>query len=91
MHPIVYLISLVLSLYSFALLIWIILSWLINFKVINGHNQFVSSVMRILDRLIEPVLSRVRRHVSPMGGVDLSPIIVFIAISFLQYTLAYYF
>lgn len=91
MHPLVYLIYMVLNIYSFILIVWIILSWLISFNVINRHNRFVSTVGHTLERLVEPVLRHVRRYIPPLGGLDFSPVIVFIAINFLQYTLMYYF
>lgn len=89
-HPLVWLITQILSLYAFILIIWIILSWLIAFNVINPHNRFISMVNMALGRLVEPVLRRIRRFIPPVGGIDLSPIVLFIAINFVQYTLAYY-
>lgn len=91
MHPLVYLVYTLLSLYNFVLIVWIILSWLIAFNVVNRHNRFVSTVEHMLERLVEPVLRHVRRYVPPMGSFDLSPILVFVAINFIQYTLVYYF
>lgn len=91
MHPIVYLLYMLLNLYNLVLIVWIILSWLIAFNVINSHNRFVSTVMQILGRLVEPVLRHVRKYIPAVGGLDLSPIVVFLAINFVQYTLVYYF
>lgn len=91
MHPLVYLLYMILNLYSLVLLVWIVLSWLIAFNVVNSHNRFVSTVGHFLERLVEPVLRHVRRYIPPVGGMDLSPIVVFIAINFIQYTLMYYF
>ena len=90
-HPLIWLISQILSLYAFILIVWIILSWLISFNVVNPHNRFVSMVNMILGRLVEPVLRRIRGYIPAVGGIDLSPIVLFIAINFVQYTLVYYF
>jgi YggT family protein len=62
----------------------IIMSWLISFNVINTRNQFVASVWRILNQITEPILRPIRRFVPPVGGLDLSPLIVFVIIFFLQ-------
>ncbi len=76
--------SMLLSLVWWVFLIMLIMSWLISFTVINTRNQFVASVWRILNQITEPVLSPIRRIVPPVGGLDLSPIIVFVIIFFLQ-------
>ncbi len=83
-------ISLILSLVWWVFLIMIIMSWLISFNVINTRNQFVASVWRILNQITDPILRPIRRVIPPMGGLDLSPIIVFIIIFFLQQFLASY-
>lgn len=91
MNPVVWLISQILGFYSFIVIVWIIMSWLIGFNVINRHNRFVQSVNYVLTRLVEPVLRPIRKIVPPVGGIDFSPIILFLLINFIQYTLAYYF
>ncbi len=77
-------ISMILNLVWWVFLIMIIMSWLISFNVINTRNQFVASVWRILNQITEPILRPIRRVIPPMGGLDLSPIIVFIILFFLQ-------
>lgn len=76
--------SLVLSIVWWIFLIMIIMSWLINFNVINTRNQFVDAVWRIVNQVTDPILRPIRRIIPPMGGFDLSPIIVFVLIFFLQ-------
>ena len=81
-------ISMILNLVWWVFLIMIIMSWLISFNVINTRNQFVASVWRILNQITEPILRPIRRVIPPMGGLDLSPIIVFVIIFFLQQWIA---
>ena len=76
--------SVILDLLKWVFIIVIIMSWLISFNVINTRNQFVNSVWRVLNQITEPILRPIRRVIPPMGGLDLSPIIVFIVIFFLQ-------
>jgi YggT family protein len=80
--------SLILSLVWWVFLIMIIMSWLISFNVINTRNQFVAGVWRALNQITDPILRPIRRIIPPMGGLDLSPIIVFIIIFFLQQLIA---
>ena len=77
-------ISMILTLVWWVFLIMIIMSWLIGFNVINTRNQFVAGLSRVLNQVTEPILRPIRRIIPPMGGLDLSPIIVFIIIFFLQ-------
>jgi YggT family protein len=73
------------------LLIWVIIisavmSWLVAFDVINLRNRFVYSVARFLEAVTRPVMAPVQRIIPPLGGVDISPIIV---ILLLQGALSY--
>ena len=76
--------SLVLTIVWWVFLIMIIMSWLISFNVINTRNDFVAAVWRIVNAITEPILRPIRRIIPPMGGFDLSPIVVFVIIFFLQ-------
>jgi YggT family protein len=72
-----------LSLYSFAVLIWVILSWV---RVPSSHP--LGRVTVFLDRIIYPVILPIRRVVPPLriggGALDLSPIVLLIGLSLLQ-------
>jgi YggT family protein len=74
----------ILDIVQWIFIVMIIMSWLISFNVINTRNQFVSQVWRILNQITEPILRPIRRVVPNVGGLDLSPIIVFIIIYFLK-------
>jgi len=88
-NPIFALIMMLLDLYWWVIIITVIVSWLIVFNVINTQNNFVRSLLRALDALTEPVFRQVRRVVPPIGGLDLAPLVVLVAIWFIQYTLAW--
>jgi len=76
--------SLILTIVWWVFLIMIIMSWLINFNVINTRNDFVAAVWRVVNAITEPILKPIRRLLPSMGGLDLSPIVVFVIIFFLQ-------
>jgi YggT family protein len=80
--------SFILNIVWWIFLIMIIMSWLISFNVINTRNQFVNSVWRVLNQITEPILKPIRRIIPPVGGLDLSPLIVFVVIFFLQNLIA---
>ena len=79
-----WLVDTVLYLYSWAVIIGAILSWLVAFNVINAYNQFVQMVLVFLRRLTEPALRPIRRFMPDLGGVDISPIILILLIYFLR-------
>ncbi|SVD65109.1 uncharacterized protein METZ01_LOCUS417963 [marine metagenome] len=84
MNSLLFLIIQIISLYKFVLIIYIITTWLINFNVINTSNRFVYSVMEVLYKLSEPSLRIVRKYIPNFGSIDISPIIVYLALEFLQ-------
>ena len=84
MNSLLFLIIQIISLYKFVLIIYIIATWLINFNVINTSNRFVYSVMEILYKLSEPSLRIVRKYIPNFGSIDISPIIVYLALEFFQ-------
>ena len=74
----------VLELYIWVVIAAVIMSWLLAFNVVNYHNNIVRSVVRILDALTEPVFRAVRKILPPLGGLDLSPLVVFFVVWILQ-------
>ncbi len=61
-----------------------IMSWLIAFNVLNVHQQLVGQIWYTLQRILDPLYSRIRRFMPDLGGIDLSPIIALIGITILQ-------
>jgi YggT family protein len=74
----------VLDLYWYVIIAAVIVSWLVGFGVINTYNQFARGLVRALQALTEPVFAPIRRILPPMGGLDLSPLIVLLIILFLR-------
>ena len=72
------------QLYIFVILLAVVASWLVAFGVLNMRNELARSLINFLDALTEPVFRLVRRIVPAIGGIDLSPLIVFIILIALQ-------
>ena len=90
MNSLLGLIIQIINLYKLVLLIYIIATWLISFNVINTSNRFIYSAMEILYRLSEPSLRLVRKYVPTFGNIDISPIIVYLLLWFIQSLLVEY-
>ena len=82
--PLLQVVVVALDIYKWIVIISVILSWLVAFNVINPHNQFIRMVGGALHQMVEPVLRRIRRIVPVFGNVDISPIILFLLIHFIQ-------
>ncbi len=77
----------ILRLYWYVVVVWIVMTWLIQFNVINGRNEIVRSIFSLLSQLVEPVLKPIRRRMPPFGAMDLSPIVLFFAIMLIQFVI----
>jgi YggT family protein len=78
------LVNIVLSIFGWVIIASAILSWLVAFNIVNTRNQVVATIGDVLWRVTEPVLRPVRNIVPNLGGIDISPIIVLLAIWLLQ-------
>jgi YggT family protein len=87
LNPIAALIITVLDIYKWIVIAAVIVSWLVAFNVINSHNNFVRTLLRILYSLTEPVFRPIRKILPAIGGLDLSPLVVFVIIWFVEYSI----
>ncbi|MEM7043158.1 MAG: YggT family protein [Pseudomonadota bacterium] len=87
MNPIHYLLDTFLWLFLVAVIVSVILSWLVQFGVINRSNPFVGQVGEFLHRLTEPALRPIRNFLPDLGGIDISPIILIVLIEFARHVL----
>ena len=71
---------LILNVVWFILIAHVIMSWLISFQVLNVRQPLVAQLWYGLNRLLEPIYGPIRRILPPMGGLDLAPLILLVAI-----------
>jgi YggT family protein len=88
MTSIYQILMMILNVAIFFVLAHVIMSWLINFQVLNVRQPLVAQIWYALNRLLEPLYGSVRRFLPTMGGVDLAPLVVLIAIYALQIILS---
>jgi len=69
---------LIINLVWWIVIIHIIMSWLINFQVLNLQQPLVSQIWDGLNRLLEPIYGPIRRALPQMGGLDLAPLILIV-------------
>jgi len=88
LDPFVLLIGNVISLINIALIVWVVIGLLMQFEIINRHNHIVQRVYFTLSKLFEPMLQPIRRFLGRLlpdfGGIDLSPIVLFLLLTFVN-------
>lgn len=80
MTSIFQILMLILSIAQFIVLAHVIMSWLINFQVLNLRQPLVAQIWYGLNRLLEPVYAQIRRVLPQMSGLDLAPLVALLAI-----------
>jgi YggT family protein len=84
MNALFWLIDQVIGFYITLVIVQVVLSWLVAFNVINTRNRFVYIVGDFLYRVTEPALKPIRRLLPSMGGIDLAPVVLILALYFLR-------
>jgi len=87
MQSIFQILMLLLDVAWFIMIAHIVMSWLINFQVLNLRQPIVAQFWFGLNRMLEPVYARIRRYLPDMGGLDLAPLVALIAVYALRIVL----
>ena len=82
-------IDVVLGVVIFIMIAQIIVSWLLAFNILNMSNQFVAMVANALYQITDPLLRPIRRLLPNFSGLDISPIVLFLAIYFIRLVILY--
>ena len=90
MNSLIILIDNIIYLYSIVLIVNIVLSWLTAFNIINISNRFVYAVLEASYKFTDPLLNPIRRVMPNIGGLDFSPVILFLLLGFLRNLLREY-
>jgi YggT family protein len=77
----------ILDIVRFFIIAHFIMSWLIQFQVLNIRQQFVAQIWYGLSRLLEPIYGPIRRILPQMGGIDLAPLVALLAIQAIRIVL----
>ena len=90
MIAIFYLVLQILKLYSYVVIVNVIISWLIAFNILNTQNRIVYSILEFSYRLTDPILNKIRRFLPNLGSLDISPIILLLLIWFIEMCMKLY-
>lgn len=73
-----------LEIYFYIIIAGVIISWLIAFEVLNARSPQAQNLIKLLNKLTEPVYKPLRKYIPPIAGIDITPIIVIFGIFLLQ-------
>ncbi|MBU6234519.1 MAG: YggT family protein [Alphaproteobacteria bacterium] len=88
MYTIGQLLLLAIDIYTFIIIAQVVISWLVAFGVLNLANPQATRLMDALDKATDPVMKPIRRFIPPLGGIDITPIIVIFGLMLLQRVVA---
>ena len=80
----------ILRYYSYIVIAYVILSWLVSFNVLNSQNKLVFTILDFTYRLTEPLLRRIRNFLPNLGALDISPVILLFLIWILKMIMGVY-
>lgn len=80
MTSLLQIVLMILQLAQFIIIAHVIMSWLINFQVLNLRQPLVAQVWNGLERVLDPVYSRIRSVLPNMAGLDLAPLVALLAV-----------
>ena len=81
--PILQLLGTIVRLYSWVVFIYVIIHWLVNFGIVNHYNNFVVTLQRMTDQLVEPALRPLRRFLPQLSSIDLAPLVLILLLYFI--------
>ena len=84
MNAFLILIDQIISIYLYTLIVYVILTLLIHFDLVNRYNRLIDSIVRVLIAIHEPLLIKIRKFIPYIGGMDFSPVIVILTLSFIR-------
>ena len=84
MAPFIWLFDLLLNIALSVIVVQAIMSWLISFNVLNLQQRLVRLIWEALNRLTEPIYRPVRRFMPNLGGLDITPMVIIVALLFIQ-------
>ena len=84
MNALFILIDQIISIYLYTLIAYVIITLLIQFEIVNRNNRVIDLVLRGLIALHEPLLIKIRKYIPFIGGMDFSPVIVILLLSFIR-------
>lgn len=73
-----------LDIFFWVVILSVVVSWLVVFGVLNVRNKWIYKFCITLDKITNPLVLRLRKIIPPVGGIDLTPMVIIIGIYIIQ-------
>ena len=83
-NPLIEVLLFVLYLFQWSLVVYIVISLLVQFGVVNPYHSIINLIQNSLSQIHEPILNVLRKYIPIFGNLDLTPLIVFVVIHFIS-------
>lgn len=80
LEPFVYVLGLLVDIYFKIVVVQVVISWLLHFRILETSNKYTQKIVEILDKLTIPVYKKIAEKVPPFSGVDFSPFILLLGL-----------
>jgi YggT family protein len=87
-EPLFWVASTLIQLFVIVLIVRVVMSWLFAFEVVNRRNRLAWQINYTAIQLTDPVMRPIQRILPAPGGMDLSPLVIIIGATVIQYYLA---
>ena len=74
----------ILDFYTLIIFFYVVVSWLFHFNILNSQNVFLWKIYESFQKLTDPPLNYIRRFLPNLGSIDISPVILILALMFLR-------
>jgi len=81
-------VDLLINVFVMLIIVQFVIGLLLAFNVINASNEFVVSIYRSINALLEPVLGPIRRMMPSTGSIDFSPLVLIVLLQILLIVLS---
>lgn len=83
-YTLVQIIDSLINFYNILIIVYCLLTW-----IPMNPNGLLADIGAVLDGIVDPYLNFFRRIMPPMGGIDFSPVIAVLALTFIERLLVY--
>ena len=91
MNPFIDLAFTIIDIYIYILIINVVMSWLVVADILRTDNKFVIAILYASQRLTNPLLNPIRNFLPNLGGIDISPVVLFVLLQSIKRFIVYYF
>jgi len=78
LSTLIQIVDLLINVFVMLIIVQFVIGLLLAFNVINRSNEFIVSVFRSINALLEPVLAPIRRVLPSTGSLDFSPLVLIV-------------